>query len=162
MQITTCTKDDFDQILSNLNSFWGNLSSARLNKIKHLHHPILIYELGDNAFVIKEDGQVLSYLFGLFSQTEPLAYVQFVATHRDYRRQGLAKRLYEHFIAKAKENGYRYVKAITTSSNKESISFHKNLGMDLLGEPNEDGIPVVKDYAGPGQDRVVFFRGIVS
>jgi hypothetical protein len=30
----------------------------------------------------------------------------------------------------------------------------------LLGAANEAGIPVVKDYGGPGQDRVVFRRAI--
>jgi hypothetical protein len=54
----------------------------------------------------------------------------------------------------------RYVKAITTPSNLESIAFHKSLGMQLLGEPNSDGIPVAPDYAGRGAPRVVFWKAI--
>jgi hypothetical protein len=54
----------------------------------------------------------------------------------------------------------RYVKAITTQSNLESIAFHKSLGMQLLGEPNSDGIPVAPDYAGRGAPRVVFWKAI--
>lgn len=162
MQILRCTKDDFDQILSSFNLFWEVADPERLNRIKHLHHPTFIYELGDNAFVIKENGKVLAYLFGLFSRTELLAYVQFVATRRDHKRRGLATRLCEHFIAKAKQSGCKYIKSITSSSNKESILFHKSLGMELLGEPNKDGVPVVKNYAGPGQDRVVFLKELNS
>jgi len=30
--------------------------------------------------------------------------------------------------------------------------------MELTGKPNRDGIPVIENYAGPKQDRVVFRR----
>ncbi len=30
----------------------------------------------------------------------------------------------------------------------------------MLGRPGPDGIPVVPDYAGPGQPRVAFHRAI--
>ncbi len=68
--------------------------------------------------------------------------------------------LYEYFIAKAKLNGYKFIKAITSSKNEKSINFHKSLGMVLQGEQNEEGIPVVRNYAGLGQDRVVFLKSI--
>ena len=32
--------------------------------------------------------------------------------------------------------------------------------MELQGEPDENGLPVVKDYAGPGQHRIVFRKAI--
>jgi hypothetical protein len=32
--------------------------------------------------------------------------------------------------------------------------------MQLLGDPNSDGIPVVPDYAGHGAHRVVFWKAI--
>jgi hypothetical protein len=44
--------------------------------------------------------------------------------------------------------------------NAHSIAFHTSLGMSLIGQPNADGIPVVQDYAGPGEDRVVFDMSI--
>lgn len=160
MQISHCTKEDFDNILKNFNLFWEGDDYERLKKLKHLHHPMMLYELGDNAFVIKENEQVISYLFGLFSRKEPLAYVQLITTHQFYKRRGLARLLYEHFIEKAKQNGCIFIKAITSSKNQRSISFHKSLGMNLLGEPNENGIPVVRNYAGPGEDRVVFLKSI--
>jgi len=40
------------------------------------------------------------------------------------------------------------------------VKFHGKIGMTLIGEENQDGIPVVKDYAGPGEDRVVFEKQI--
>lgn len=160
MDILKCTKDDFNQIIDNFECFWGSGDAERLHKLKILHHPIMIYELGDNAFVIKDAELVIAYLFGIFSTTEPLAYIQFVAVHSDYKRTGYATALYKHFAEKALDNNCKYLKAITSPSNQGSIRFHKSIGMDLLGQPNSDGIPVVKDYAGHGQDRVVFLREI--
>jgi len=49
---------------------------------------------------------------------------------------------------------------ITTPSNFGSIAFHRSLGMQLLGEPSTDGIPIVPNYAGRGVSRVVFWKSI--
>jgi hypothetical protein len=32
----------------------------------------------------------------------------------------------------------------------------------MMGEPNAKGISVIKDYSGPGQDRVVFRKPIMA
>jgi ribosomal protein S18 acetylase RimI-like enzyme len=95
-------------------------------------------------------------LFGFVSQTEPVGYVHTVAVRTSARRQHLAHQLFGHFVQFARRHGCRHVKAITTPSNLDSIAFHKSLGMQLLGEPNIDGIPMVPDYAGSGAPRVVF------
>jgi L-amino acid N-acyltransferase YncA len=160
INISKCNKADFDQIINNFHFFWGNDNSERLKKLKILHHPMMIYELGDNAFVIKDEEIVAAYLFGIFSTTEPLAYVHLIASHNNYKRMGLASALYNHFINKAKNHGCKYLKAITSYTNITSMNFHKNIGMELLGEPNKDGITVVKNYAGPNEDRVVFIKEI--
>jgi len=60
----------------------------------------------------------------------------------------------------ARAHGCRHIKAITTPTNFDSIAFHKSLGMQLLGELNSDGIPVVSDYADRGGSRVVFWKSI--
>lgn len=56
--------------------------------------------------------------------------------------------------------GARKLKALTAPVNTESIAFHRRLGFTLLGKPNEEGVPVVHDYLGPGEPRVVFEKGI--
>jgi hypothetical protein len=50
--------------------------------------------------------------------------------------------------------------AQTSLDNLRSVQFHKSVGMQLLGEPDERGIPVVKDRGGPGKDRIVFRMSI--
>jgi ribosomal protein S18 acetylase RimI-like enzyme len=154
VEISTCTLQDYDQILAELPEFWDGRDT------RHLHHPFLIHEFGASAFVIRDGLRVTAYLFGFVSQTEPVGYVHAVAVRASARRQHLAHHLFDHFVEFARRHGCRHVKAITNPSNAGSIAFHKSLGMTLLGEPNTDGIPVVPDYAGRGAARVVFRKSI--
>jgi len=153
-EISLCTHEDYNQILDELHEFWGARDT------RHLHHPFLVHEFGNSAFVIRNGGEVLAYLFGFLSQTEPVGYVHTVAVRTSARRQGLAGELFGHFVEFARRHGCRHVKAITTPSNLGSIAFHKSLGMRLLGEAHIDGIPVLLDYAGRGAPRVVFWKSI--
>jgi len=154
MEIVNCTKADFDRILTEFGRFWDS------ERTRALHHPILIFEFGNSAFIIKENGEILAYLFGLISQTGPTGYVHLLAVRQDKRKIGLASKLYDHFTGYAQKHGCKKLKAITSPINSLSIAFHRGIGMRLLGEPNADGLPVVKDYSGPGLDRVVFEKEI--
>jgi len=154
MEITLCTKADFDQIITDIVDFWGS------ERTKSLHNPILLYEFGNSAFVVKEGEKVVGYLFGFISQTEPVGYVKFIGVRQSYQKRGIGKKLYEHFARFAKEKGCKELKAITSPTNKVSVAFHKSIGMRLLGEPNEEGVPVVRNYSGPGIDRAVFRKKI--
>ena len=153
-EISMCTQQDYNQILAELHEFWGARDT------RHLHHPFLVHEFGNSAFVIRSGAQVVAYLFGFLSQTEPVGYVHMVGVRTSARRQGFAGELFEHFAEFARRHGCRQVKAITTPSNLGSTAFHKSLGMQLLGEANLDGIPVLPDYAGRGAPRVVFWKSI--
>jgi N-acetylglutamate synthase-like GNAT family acetyltransferase len=155
MKIEKCTIKDFNEIVSNISDFWGS------DRTLHLHQSFLIYEFGDTAFVIKDKGNVIAYLFGFFSQTQDLAYVHLIGVREKYQKQGLGKMLFENFIEIAKSRNIHKIKAITKPINIKSINFHKNkIGMNLLGEPNENGINVIKNYSGINEDRVVFEKKI--
>lgn len=154
MKLMNCSKEDFDQIITNIKEFWGS------DRTLHLHHPILINEFGNMAFILKENDTVCAYIFGFFSQTEPLAYAHLIAVRNSYRRLGLGRKLYENFIKCAREKQCSKVKAITKPANLESIAFHKSIGMELTGKGIIDGVPVVLDYSGPGEHRVVFMKDI--
>jgi GNAT superfamily N-acetyltransferase len=148
--IQNASRADFDQIVTQLEDFWGDHAPA------HLHHVSLINQFGNSAFVVKEDDRVVAYLFGFLSQVEPSSWVHLIAVRNSHQGQGLGHRLYERFIAFAREHGAKEVMAQTSLDNLGSVRFHKSVGMELLGEPDERGIPVVKDRAGPGKDRIVF------
>jgi ribosomal protein S18 acetylase RimI-like enzyme len=154
MDLRHCTKADFDQIITNITEFWGS------DRTLAIHHPMFIYEFGNTAYVICDDQKVAAYLFGFISQTEPTAYIHLVAVRAYYRRQKLANWLYDHFADYAREAGCTQLKAITTPTNATSIAFHQGIGFTLLGKPNANGIPVVSDYSGPNQERVVFIKPI--
>jgi ribosomal protein S18 acetylase RimI-like enzyme len=155
MKIESCTHDDFKEIISDISDFWGS------DRTLHLHQPFLIYEFGNTAFVIRNKGKVIAYLFGFFSQREDLAYVHLIGVREKYQRQGLGKMLYDNFIEIAKSRNIHKIKAITKPINTKSIAFHtKKIGMTMLGEPNMDGINVIKDYSGINSDRVVFIKDI--
>ena len=154
MEISLCTKADFDQIIADNADFCGN------DCVRSLHNPVYLYEFGNTAYVVKEGEKVIGYLFGLYSQTAPAAYVKFVGVRQAYQKKGIGRRLYEHFTDIAREKGCTELKAITSPTNEGSIAFHKRLGMELVGEPDEKGIPIVRDYGGPGVHRVVFKKKI--
>jgi ribosomal protein S18 acetylase RimI-like enzyme len=154
IEISTCTPQDYMQILEELSEFWDG------RDMRQLHHPFLIHEFGNSAFVTRDDSRVLAYLFGFVSQTAPVGYVHAIAVRASARRRHLAQHLFDHFVQFSRRHGCKHVKAITTPSNAGSIAFHKSLGMELLGEPNADGVRVVPDYAGPGASRVVFWKSI--
>src|SRR5437016_13148325 len=146
MDITSCTKADYDQIVTHIQEFWGSDRTVRR------HPPMFVYEFGTSAYIIKDGNQVAAYVFGFISQTEPTAYVHLVGVRERYRRRGLARRLYDHFVRFALIQGCPELKATTTPGNKESIAFHRSLGMQLTGKLNRDGVQVIEDYARPGKD----------
>lgn len=151
IKIERCTMQDYSQITNDICDFWGS------DRTLSVHHPILIYEFGNTAFVIKDNEKVIAYLFGFFSQTESSAYVHLLAVREQYQKKGLGEALYKHFIEIAKSKNIKKIKAITNPKNSKSINFHKNrIGMSLLGEPNDDGINVVSNYSGENKDAVVF------
>lgn len=154
MELVNCSKDDFSQILLNINEFWDS------NRTLHLHHPILINEFGNTSFVFKDGNTVCAYLFGFYSQTQPIAYFHLIAVRNNYRKLGLGRRLYEHFIECAREKHCLKIKAITKPTNFESIAFHKTIGMELTINGEINGVSVVLDYSGPGEHRVVFMKDI--
>ena len=154
MKIENCSQSDFHEILTDISQFWG--SDRTLNT----HHPMFIHEFGDTAFVIKDNGSVVAYLFGFLSQTQKTGYVHLIGVRHSFQNKGLGTLLYCHFATYVKDRGYTKLKAITTPTNNLSIAFHKKIGMKLLGTKNEDGIEVIKNYSAPGQDRVVFEKDI--
>ena len=160
MKIRNCTKEDFLQIHKNFEEFWQSSDRAYLARVRTIHHPLFAHEFANTSYTIKEGEKVIAYLFGLYSQAEPTAYMHVLCVHPQYKRKGLATRLVQHFVRDAKSNECNHLKSLTSPSNKNSISFHKSLGMVMLGEPNENGISIVRDYSGPGDHRVVFWKEI--
>ena len=97
MEIDRCTHQDFLGILTDLEDFWGS------DRARAVHHPMFVHEFGDTAWVVREDGRVVGYLFGFWSQTEPIGYIHLVGVRRSHQRLGIGRSLYERFEALARE-----------------------------------------------------------
>lgn len=154
MELERCTRDDFLSILVDLQDFWGT------DRARAVHHPMFVHEFGDTAWVIREDGQIIAYLFALWSQTEPVGYIHLVGVRGSHQRRGIGRLLYEHFETLARERGCIALKAITPPVNIDSVEFHRRLGFSLLGEPDAEGLPLIEDYYAPGAPRVVFWKSL--
>jgi GNAT superfamily N-acetyltransferase len=151
-EIERCSTEDFLQILDQLEDFWGDAAE----RARRVHHPMFVREFGDTAWVVRDGGQIVAYMFAFWSQTEPTGYVHLVAVRSSHRGRSIGRFLHSRFEDLARERGCTKIKAITPPVNTESIAFHQRLGFRLIGLPNEDGLPVVEDYFGPGMPRVVF------
>ncbi|MDO9020959.1 MAG: GNAT family N-acetyltransferase [Deltaproteobacteria bacterium] len=141
METRSLTQEDFGEIASVIDRWWGGPSAA-------LAHPLFLHELGDDALVVEDDGLLVGFLLG-FVTAAGVGYVHLVGIHNDHRRRGIGRRLYESFTARAQRRGARRMKAITTPGNHGSVEFHRALGY---------GVELAVDYAGPARDRYVFTR----
>lgn len=138
--IERATMREYAAIVGALDLYWPDAASAPL------HHPLLVREFGDLSLVIRDDRGVAAYLFGLVATAEPVAYVHVVGVRRDRRREGLASALYGEFERRAGGREITAIKAITRPANTRSRAFHAALGFDE---------EFARDYAGPGDDRIV-------
>jgi ribosomal protein S18 acetylase RimI-like enzyme len=145
MIIRGITKKDYDYIVAVLDRWWGGPSGERA-------HPIFFYELGEQALIAEDQGEVVGFLLGFLAPTvPPTAYVHLVGIHPEHRRRGVGKELYEQFTSRARAAGAQRIKAITTVGNEGSVRFHEALGFTVT----EDA-----DYAGPRRSRVVFTKDL--
>jgi GNAT superfamily N-acetyltransferase len=140
--IERATVADLRQVVADHERYWGE------RDLRALHLATLVQEFGDTCLVARSTDGIRGYLFG-FVTPSSVGYVHLIATRDDARGSGLGSRLYAAFINAARAGGANRLKAITSTTNAGSIAFHRSLGF---------AAEIVEDYAGPGQDRVVFTR----
>ena len=85
------------EVIQDMPAFWGE------RDMRSLHHPIWFRQFADDAFMLRDGDQLVGYLLGV--TRAPIGYVHLVATRRDRRNLGMARRLYEAFKAHARERG---------------------------------------------------------
>jgi len=103
------------------------------------------------SFVAEDGDDLLGFLCGFLSQTEPdEAYIHFVGVSPDHRGEGIGRALYERFCEEVRSHGRTVVRAVTSPVNDRSVAFHEALGFEVER--------VVPDYDGPGEDRVLLVK----
>lgn len=156
MDIRPLEARDHAPVTAVVNDWWGGRSMAGLL-------PHLFFEhFGPTSFAIEDGGQIIAFLVGFVSQANPQeAYIHFVGVHPAYRAHGVGRKLYERFFAAVGPRGCRAVRCITSPVNSTSIAFHTRMGFAM--EPGDDevnGVPVARDYDGPGEHRVRFHKAL--
>lgn len=154
MRIRHAEPEDYYRIIPVVNDWWGGRSmNDMLPKLFFVH-------FRDTSFIAEKDGEIIGFLIGFLSQTlSDEAYVHFLGVHPNFRKQGVARTLYERFFDAVLERGRSVVRLVTASVNKESIAFHTHIGFQI--EPQDtkvDGVPVYRNYDGLGNDRVLFVK----
>jgi ribosomal protein S18 acetylase RimI-like enzyme len=145
MRTRGITKEDFDEIVTVMDQWWGGPSGTK-------PLPIFFYEFGAHALITEHDGKMVGFLMGFVTDRTPrVGYVHLVGIHPQFRRRGVARDLYEEFARRAESEGAQTIKAITSVGNEGSVEFHRAQGFR---------VEEVADYAGPGRARFVFTREI--
>ena len=146
MKTRHIVETDYAKVIAVLNDWWGG------RQMTHLLPRLFFEHFQSTSFIVEDNGELAAFIIGFVSQTNRQeAYIHFVGVNPTYRKQGLAKELYELFFTTVKQLGCHVVRCITTPVNEGSIAFHQSMGFSII---------LGKDYAGEGQDRILFSREI--
>jgi ribosomal protein S18 acetylase RimI-like enzyme len=154
MDIRNVRSSDYLPIITVLNDWWGG------RRVSPMLPHLFFEHFNNTSFIIEEDKQVVAFLIGFLSQSQPeVAYIHFVGVHPQFRKRGYGKILYETFFSVARQNNRQIVRCITAPINSTSIAFHTRMGFRIEpGNADWDGVPYDSDYDGPGEHRVRFVQ----
>lgn len=158
MQLRNVESFDYTPIISVLNEWWGGRHMSDM-----LPKLFFIY-FRNTSFVVYEDNEIIGFIIGFVSQTNPKeAYIHFSGVHPDFRRKGIARKIYNHFFDIVRSLNCKIVRCVTSTVNKTSINFHTAMGFHIdPGDAEIDGITFHPDYDGPGENRVLFTKYLVN
>ncbi|MBE3569830.1 MAG: GNAT family N-acetyltransferase [Bacillales bacterium] len=154
MKFRHILESDYISVITVIDDWWGGRHMTDMLPKLFFQH------FQDTSFVAEQDNVIVGFLIGFVSQTYPTeSYIHFIGVHPEYRKNGLAKYLYQMFLDKVREKGCETVRCVTSPVNKTSIAFHIHMGFRIVkGTSEVDGVPVTVDYDGIGQDRVLFVK----
>jgi len=154
MLIREIQASDYKKVISVIDEWWGGRHmSDMLPKLFFVHFQ-------STSFIAEEDGNITGFLVGFLSQTHGNeAYIHFIGVHPNYRKAGVARKLYEVFFETVKQKGCDTVRCVTSPINKTSIAFHTRLGFEIEeGDSIIEGVSIHSDYDGRGGSRVLFIK----
>ncbi|MFI1200259.1 GNAT family N-acetyltransferase [Streptomyces sp. NPDC020883] len=152
---------DYPTLVECVQQWWGDSRTPEQARELSLLLPrLFLQHFAATSLVLEDETGIRAFLVGFHSADDNhQAYIHFVGVDPRLRQQGIARRLYTLFLERAAAAGRTEVRAITSPKNAGSIAFHRAMGFELdPGDHESDGVPVHRDYDGPGQHRVVFRR----
>ncbi|MEV0369907.1 GNAT family N-acetyltransferase [Streptomyces sp. NPDC050636] len=153
---------DHPRLQAALADWWGGQGGAAGALQRQLLVPrLFLQHFAETSYLVERaDGTLHAFLIGFLSQTDPkAAYIHFVGVCPEGQRGGLGRTLYHRFFHTVRALGRTQVRCITSPTNLNSIAYHTRMGFRMEpGDQVEGGVPVQRDYDGPGLDRVSFVR----
>jgi RimJ/RimL family protein N-acetyltransferase len=129
-----------------VDEWWGRPMGALLPRPFFVH-------FRDTSFVIEGNGDLVAFLVGFLSQTQPdEAYVHAVAVAPEFRGRELGRLLYQRFATIVVRHGRWRICAITAPSNTQSLAFHRRLGFRFRAPATargDDRLDLVLDLPQP-------------
>lgn len=123
---------DSRKVMAVIDDWWGRPMGVLVPR------PFLEH-FRDTSFIIEAGGELVAFLFGFLSQSEPdEAYIHAAAVSPAYRGQGVGRLLYQRFAVIAARHGRWRIRGVTSRSNTESLAFHRRLGFGY--ELTTDGV----------------------
>ena len=147
METRNILVEDYYKVIEVIDDWWGG------RPMTHLLPRLFFEHFQSTSYVIEHDNELVAFIIGFISQTNPQeAYIHFVGVSPQYRSLGYANDLYQLFFNQVRQLGCNKVRCITTPINTGSVAFHEKMGFT---------VQLVKDYAGDGQDRILFSKQLV-
>lgn len=154
IQLRPAEPSDFARVTAVINDWWGG------RQLRDMLPQLFFVHFRETSFVAEADGQLIGFLNGFLSQTfADQAYIHFVGVHPDYRKAGVARRLYDAFFAAVIARDRRVVRCVTSPVNTASIAFHRRMGFEIEpGDAQVGDVSVHSNYDGKGEPRVHFVK----
>ena len=158
MDIRHLDSSDFDFVSEVVDEWWGG------RPVRGLLPRLFFEHFRPSSFALETNGAIEGFLVGFRSQSSPIvAYIHFVGIAPSCRGRGYGRMLYERFFKAVADMGCHEVRCITSPVNNGSIAFHRRMGFEILpGNGKIDDIPVMFDYAGKDQHRVLFRKKLAK
>ncbi len=157
-KIRNVIEDDFIKI-----SQVAEYCSPMTNERKSIYHLFTKF-FKKTSLVVTGNGEINGFLLGFISQENPEnSYIHLLCLKQAFRGQNIASNLVDEFIKIVSSLGCRKVFLICKPYNKAAIIFYSKIGFSSLqsDETTEiNGVNVFKDYDGPKDDKIVFFKSI--
>lgn len=118
-----------------------------------------------NTSLVLEDidnKSIKGFLLGFISQDNPQnAYIHLLCLDKSLRGNGIGMSIVDHFISLVYAMGSKKVSLICKPYNQTAIKFYKKIGFNSESSDKTveiDDLHVYKDYDGPGEDKIVFYK----
>ncbi|WP_293099372.1 GNAT family N-acetyltransferase [Moorena sp. SIOASIH] len=154
MNIRNICPDDYQQIISILDEWWGG------RKMSDMLPKLFFVHFCETSFIAETDQEITGFLIGFLSQTySDEAYIHFLGVHPKFRKQGIGRLLYEQFFKTVRKFGRIRVRCVTSEINKNSIAYHLRMGFKIeSSDCKYNSIYYYQNYDGSGQNRVLFVK----